>query len=76
MDTKAWYASRTVWAGVLAIIAAVLAAVLDVPLVRDTPHVAESILAAAGVVGIVLRLVTGQPIAGSPADTPPAPVRR
>lgn len=58
-DSKAWYASRTIWVNVVALVASGLA-IAGVELTPDQQGaLVTSILAVAN---IVLRLVTTQPV--------------
>lgn len=65
MDSKPWYASKTIWANILAF-AATVATVLGVDLPFElTPETqAEIVAAIMAVVNIALRFVTTTPIGG------------
>jgi hypothetical protein len=61
---KAWYASKTIWANVVAF-AATLGTIVGVD-TGLTPEVqAEVVAAVMAVVNVALRLITGEPIKGS-----------
>lgn len=62
---KEWYRSKTVWAGILAAAIALADRVLGMNMIPA--HVAELVIAGQAVLHIVLRLLTGEPIKGSPA---------
>jgi len=65
MDSKPWYASKTIWANVVAF-AATVAMVFGVDLPVDlSPEIQGEIVAAImAVVNIVLRFLTDRPIGG------------
>lgn len=70
MDSKPWYTSRTLWFNAVSFLVAIAGVLLDPSLALDQRVVAI----ATGVVTIgnmVLRALTNQPIAGTPADVPP-----
>ena len=60
MDTKNWWASKTIWANLLAVIAAIGTAF---GLNLDAGIQAEVVTVIMGVVNIALRFVTRQPVA-------------
>ena len=62
---KEWWKSKTIWIAILAEIPAAL----EILARLDVPFVTPEFLAAVGpVVFLILRLLTGKPIAGSPAS--------
>jgi hypothetical protein len=65
MDSKPWYASKTIWANVIAF-AATMATVfgLDLPFDLTAEVQAEIVAAIMAVVNVVLRFVTDTPIGG------------
>jgi hypothetical protein len=65
MESKPWYASKTIWANVIAF-AATLATVfgLDLPFELTAEVQAEIVAAVMAMVNIVLRFVTDTPIGG------------
>lgn len=65
MDSKPWYASKTIWANVIAF-AATMATVfgVDLPFALTPEAQAEIVAAIMAVVNIVLRFVTDTPIGG------------
>jgi hypothetical protein len=68
--TKKWYQSKTIIVNVLSGAVALAAYANVIPLPAGIRMALPAFLAIAN---IVLRLVTGQPIEGSPADTRPSP---
>jgi len=66
IGAKRWYQSRTIWVGVLTVIAAVVSA-----LALPSAGWREAVLAGLGAVMVVLRRITARPIA--PSDKPPGP---
>lgn len=61
MDSKPWYASKTLWVNLLTLIAAVAGAFgIDVGLDDETK--ATIVAGALAVVNVVLRLVTEKPV--------------
>ena len=62
---KLWWESKTIWAGVIEVLIAVLLAVAGSEVVAAYPQVASLILGAAGIAAILLRLITGKPIVSS-----------
>lgn len=70
MKAKPWWRSRTVWFNVATLAVTIAGVVADPALALDSRIVAG----AAGVMtvgNVALRLLTNQPIAGTPADAPP-----
>lgn len=70
MQAKPWYTSRTLWFNVISLIVAGAGLLLDPALALD----ARTVGLATGVMTIgnmALRMLTNQPIAGTPADVPP-----
>ncbi len=65
MDSKPWYASKTIWANIVAFVAT-MAMVFGIDLPVDlSPEVqAEIVAAVMAVVNIVLRFVTATAIGG------------
>jgi len=62
MDSKPWYASKTIWANLVAFVATVSAAFgLDLGLDAETQGLV--IAAVMAVLNVVLRYMTRQPIA-------------
>ena len=61
MDSKSWYASKTIWANVVAF-AATLGVILGVDLGLTAEVQAEIVAAVLAGVNVVLRLITTQPI--------------
>ena len=61
MDNKPWYASKTLWANIIAG-AVTVAGALGLNLGLDSAAQAELVAGVMVVVNIVLRLVTSQPI--------------
>ena len=57
MDTKLWYASRTLWANALVIIAMIVTEVTG-----HNPLSAEAQVGILGFINLILRAVTKQPI--------------
>jgi len=54
--------SKTVWVNMLVVAAAALAGVMNVEFVVNNPAVVASLGAAVGIVNIVLRLFTSEPL--------------
>jgi hypothetical protein len=61
MDTKPWYASKTIWANLVALVAA-LATAAGLDLGLDTEAQATIVAGVIAVVNVGLRLVTARPI--------------
>ncbi len=59
---KPWWKSRTIWAQLLPIMVAILALLADDQLLTNHPQAVAGLLLAIGVINIVLRSLTGQPI--------------
>jgi len=59
MDTKSWYLSKTLWVNVIAVAAAFGAKQAGIQIS------AEDQVAALGVINLILRVVTKQPVAWS-----------
>lgn len=68
MDAKPWYTSKTLVVNLLSLVAALLVAALGQAWVAGNPALAAWLAAALAFVNLVLRTITGQPIAGTPAD--------
>lgn len=65
MESKPWYASKTIWANVVAFVATMATVFgLDLPFDLSAEVQAEIVAAVMAVVNIVLRFVTSTPIAG------------
>jgi len=65
MDPKPWYASKTIWANVIAFAATVATVFgVDLPLDLTAEMQAEIVAAIMAVVNIVLRFVTDTAIGG------------
>lgn len=61
METKPFYASKTMWANVVAVVAAIASA-MGFDLGLDPETQVTIVLAVMGVVNIVLRFMTGKAI--------------
>lgn len=59
---KPIYQSKTILVNALLLLAAVLTAILDHELIAANPRIAAWVTAGIGVVNVVLRLVTWEPI--------------
>lgn len=73
-ESKNWWTSRTLWVNAASLVVVALGGVLDVAGVLDlTARDAAITTIALAVVNAWLRLVTAQPIAGTPAakEVPP-----
>lgn len=63
MESKPWYLSKTVWANAIALVGAIA-----IPLgLGEVKWLAISTPALA-VINLIIRLYTGEPITGTPAD--------
>lgn len=60
MESKVWYKSKTIWTNVVIVLIAVL--MLATEQLGLSPEAVQWILFLAGVLGIVLRALTDQPI--------------
>lgn len=69
---KDWYKSRTLWLNIGVLFVAALDAAKVLPSIPS--DWAPYIVIIEAFVNGVLRLLTGQPIAGTPAANPPAPL--
>jgi len=66
MDSKPWYASKTIWANVIAFVATMAVVFgVDLPFELTPEAQAEIVAAIMAVVNIVLRFVTAAPIGGN-----------
>lgn len=68
MDAKPWYTSKTVWANVIVVVVAILAYLGAQPNLLPAEF-APWVLAGVGVLNIVLRFLTGAPLAGKKAPS-------
>lgn len=59
---KPWWKSRTIWAQLLPIAVAILALLADDQLLTNHPQAVAGLFLAVGIINIVLRSITGQPI--------------
>ena len=67
MNSKPWYASKTIWINVIAFIATMATVFgVDLPFELGTEAQAEIVAAIMAVVNIALRFVTASPIGGDP----------
>lgn len=69
MNAKPWYASRTLWFNIVSLVVAVAGVLLD-PQLALSPAVMTTLTVVITVGNMVLRALTNQPIAGTPADVP------
>lgn len=69
MNAKPWYTSRTLWFNVVSLIVAVAGVLLDPKLALD-PGIVTGATLAITIGNMVLRVLTSQPIGGTPADQP------
>lgn len=60
--SKAWYLSRTLWLNLIGTVIAVLMAVLNQDWIADHPQLSAGIGSILGVLNILLRFLTSQPI--------------
>lgn len=68
--SKPWYTSKTIWLNVISAILAIVGALqTSIPI---TPTIASAFAGTVTVLNIVLRLLSGAPITGTPAATPNA----
>lgn len=67
MEPKVWYESKTVWLNALTVIAAILAFIVDTQMAGGLPFDLDPryIAIALGIVNIVLRAMTNQPLTRS-----------
>lgn len=65
---KKWYESKTVWLNAVTFIAGLLALIQVTPDLLPADYTPWIVLALS-VCNLALRLITGTPIAGTPADT-------
>ena len=61
VTTKPWWKSKTIWVQLLPMAVAVLALLADSELITN-PQAVAGLLLAIGVINIVLRSITGQPL--------------
>ena len=59
---KPWWKSRTIWAQLLPLVVAILALLADDQLLSNHPQAVAGLFLAIGVINIVLRSITGQPL--------------
>lgn len=65
MDSKPWYASKTIWVNIVAFVATMAMVFgVDLPFELTAEVQAEIVAAIMAVVNIVLRFVTDTPIGG------------
>jgi hypothetical protein len=62
MDGKKWYLSKTVWVGTVEIVIAVLLLLAGDQLIAENPKVVAVIGTIVGILTIVLRKLTNQPL--------------
>lgn len=67
MDAKPWWQSRTVWFNGVSLVVAVAGALIDPSLALDS-RVVTGLTVLITVGNVVLRTLTAQPIAGTPAE--------
>jgi len=63
MNSKKWYLSKVLWVNVVGIIIALVTTLITQNII--TAEIGSAVLAVAN---IILRLLTNQPITGSPGD--------
>jgi hypothetical protein len=68
IEPKPWWLSKTLAVNLLSMLAAILVAVLGQPWVASNPDLATYLAGALASLNVLLRLITGSPIQGSPAD--------
>lgn len=68
MDPKPWYFSKTMWVNIVSFAAAILVMAQAQPWIVANPSAAAGVASALALVNIALRLISGAPIEGSPAD--------
>ena len=62
VGAKPWWRSKTIWANILPVVLAILALMADDQLIAKHPQAVSAVLLAIGMVNIVLRSITNQPI--------------
>lgn len=67
-EPKPWYQSKTIWLNAVTFAAGMLAVIQVTPNLLPDSATPWIVLALAGC-NLLLRLVTGEPLAGTPADT-------
>ena len=65
-----WH-SRTFWINLLTAIAGVLGVFLGSDLIAEHPEVAAGLVSALGVVNVILRVITGEPVVLLPPPKEP-----
>lgn len=71
-DVKPWYQSKTLWVNLIILALALIDAGTGndwvAQHVSESPRVAQAVAGMVAVLNLALRLLTGKPIEGSPAD--------
>ena len=66
--SKKWYQSKTLWVNVVTLAITIITTLITQNIIA--PEIGAAVL---GVANIILRLLTNQPITGSPGDKSAAP---
>lgn len=67
MSPKAFWKSRTFWLNAITLVAAVLGALVAHPLVAEYPQAVAALTAVVAALNLLLRFLTGTPIAWNPS---------
>jgi hypothetical protein len=63
METKSWFMSKTVWVNLLTTAAGVLGYLAGSDLIAQNPALVAAFVTVTGGVNVLLRLITGKPLA-------------
>jgi hypothetical protein len=63
VETKAWYASKTVWINLITTVVGVLGFIAGSDWIAQNPAMVAGLTSAVGVLNVILRLVTGKAVA-------------
>jgi len=61
-DSKAWYASKTLWVQIITFVISVIALAQGQDFITSNPAVVAGMATALSVLNIVLRILTGKPL--------------
>jgi len=61
-EAKTWYASKTLWVNLVALIVGVLGYLLGQDVVQEYPAIVAAFVAVQGALNVILRMVTSQSI--------------